>query len=66
MAKGDAKLSKNALAGKRGASTTLTSHVCPTCSERIPENKLLMVMQWRSGRKAGTVGYCRDCFRLQG
>lgn len=66
MAKGDARLSKNALAGKRGASSALTPHTCPNCNERIPENQLLVVMHWRDGKRAGTQGYHRNCYRLSG
>jgi hypothetical protein len=66
MAKADGKLNKNALAGKRGASTTLTPHVCPSCSERIAENQLLVVMQFNGDTRRRTQGYHRGCYRLQG
>jgi hypothetical protein len=66
MAKDDGKLNKNALAGKRGASGTLTSHVCPSCNDRVPENQLMVVMQYNGGRRGRTQGYHRGCYRLQG
>ena len=52
----DGKLNKNALAGQRGATATLTPHTCPTCSERVPENQLLVVMQHTGGKRGRTPG----------
>ena len=66
MASNSGKLSKNALVGKRGASTTLTPHTCHNCSERVPENQLLVVMQFAGGKRGRTTGYHRNCYRLQG
>jgi hypothetical protein len=55
-------LSKNALAGKRGASHSLTHHVCPICNERVPENQLIVALQYDSGKRRRSQGYHRDCF----
>lgn len=67
MARNDGQLNKNALAGQRGASSTLTPHVCPSCNERVPENQLLVVMQMTSGKARGrTQGYHRACYKLVG
>ncbi len=66
MARDDGKLNKNALAGQRGASATLTPHTCPTCSERVPENQLLVVMHHTGGKRGRTQGYHRACYRLAG
>ncbi|HEY7067984.1 MAG TPA: hypothetical protein VII06_41415 [Chloroflexota bacterium] len=63
---GDGKLNKNALAGKRGATATLTPHTCPTCNERVQENQLLVVMQHTGGKKGRTAGYHRACYKLVG
>jgi len=60
----DGKLNKNALAGQRGATATLTSHTCPTCSERVPENQLLVVMLHTGGKRGKTQGYHRACYKL--
>jgi hypothetical protein len=62
----DGKMNKNALAGKRGASATLTPHVCPSCNERVPENQLLVVMQHVSSKRRRTQGFHRACYRLAG
>ena len=64
MATHDGKLNKNALAGKRGASTALTPHVCPSCSDRVPENQLLVVLQYVGGKRRRTLGYHRGCYHL--
>jgi hypothetical protein len=64
MAKDDVKLNKNALAGKRGATATLTPHVCPNCAERVRENELLVVMHFVDGKRRMTRGYHRNCYRL--
>ena len=61
---GDGKLNKNALAGKRGATATLTPHLCPTCRERVPENQLLVIMQHTGGKRGRTTGYHRACYKL--
>ena len=66
MAKDEGKLSKNALAGKRGATAALTPHTCPSCSERVPENQLLVVMHFMNGKRERTRGYHRGCYRLAG
>ncbi len=66
MASGEGKLNKNALAGKRGASAALTPHVCPSCNDRVPENQLMVVMQYNGAKRGRTVGYHRACYRLQG
>ena len=66
MARDNGKLNKNALAGKRGASTALTPHVCPSCKERVQENQLLVVMLHTGGKRGRTQGYHRGCYRLQG
>ena len=66
MASGEGKLNKNALAGKRGASAALTPHVCPSCNDRVPENQLMVVMQFNGGKRGRTQGYHRGCYRLQG
>jgi hypothetical protein len=60
----DVKLSKNARVGQRGASSALTPHVCPSCNERVPENQLLVVMQYLGRKRGRTVGYHRGCYRL--
>ena len=57
---------KNALAGKRGASAALTSHVCPSCNERVAENQLMVVLQFNGGKRGRIQGYHRGCYRLQG
>ena len=62
----DGKLNKNALAGQRGATATLTPHTCPTCNERVPENQLLVVMQHTGGKRGRTKGYHRACYKLVG
>jgi hypothetical protein len=64
MATCDGKLSKNALAGKRGASARLTPHVCPTCNERVPENQLLVILEYIGGKRGRTQGYHRGCYHL--
>jgi hypothetical protein len=61
---GDGKLNKNALAGNRGATAALTPHVCPSCSERVPENQLLVVMLHTGGKRGRTQGYHRACYKL--
>ena len=66
MASNEGKLNKNALAGKRGASTSLTPHLCPTCNDRVPENQLMVVMQFTGGKRGRTRGYHRGCYKLQG
>ena len=66
MASGEGKLNKNALAGKRGASAALTSHVCPSCNDRVPENQLMVVMQYNGGKRGRTQGYHRACYKLAG
>ena len=66
MASNEGKLNKNALAGKRGASTSLTPHFCPTCNDRVPENQLMIVMQFAGGKRGRTRGYHRGCYKLQG
>jgi hypothetical protein len=55
-------LSKNAMAGKRGATNALTHHVCPVCHERVPENQLIVALQYDGGKRRGSTGYHRDCF----
>jgi hypothetical protein len=60
--KPEVMLSKNALAGKRGASNALTPHVCPVCNERVPENQLIIAMQIGGGKRGSSQGYHRDCF----
>jgi hypothetical protein len=57
-------LSKNARAGQRGATAAPTPHVCPTCGERVPENQLLVVLQYTGGKRGRTQGYHRTCYRL--
>jgi hypothetical protein len=66
MARDEGKLSKNALAGQRGASAVLTPHVCPSCNERVAENQLLVVMQVNGGKRGRTQGYHRACYKLAG
>ncbi len=58
------QLSKNARAGQRGATAALTPHVCPTCQERVPENQLIVVLQYTNGKRGRTQGYHRACYRL--
>jgi hypothetical protein len=60
----DGKLNKNALAGNRGATAALTPHICPSCSERVPENQLLVVMLHTGGKRGRTQGYHRACYKL--
>jgi hypothetical protein len=60
--KDEIKLSKNARVGQRGASSALTPHVCPGCSQRVPENQLLVVMQYLGSKQRRTVGYHRGCY----
>ena len=55
-------LSKNARVGERGATATLTPHVCPTCHERVPQNQLVLVLQFEGGKKRGALGYHRSCY----
>ena len=66
MASNEGKLNKNALAGKRGASMALTSHVCPSCNDLVAENQLMVVMQFNGGKRGRTRGYHRGCYKLQG
>jgi hypothetical protein len=60
--KPEVTLSKNALAGKRGASNALTAHVCPVCNGRVPENQLIVALQISGGKRRNSQGYHRDCF----
>jgi hypothetical protein len=60
--KPEVTLSKNALAGKRGATSALTRHICPVCNERIPENQLIVAMQFGGGKRRASQGYHCDCF----
>jgi len=64
ISKDGVRLSKNARAGQRGATAALTPHVCPTCHERVPENQLIVVLQYPNGKKGRTQGYHRACYRL--
>jgi hypothetical protein len=58
------KISKNARVGQRGATSALTPHVCPACNERVPENQLLVVLQYTGGKRGRTQGYHKACYRL--
>jgi hypothetical protein len=55
-------LSKNARPGQRGATAALTPHVCPVCGDRVPENQLIVALQYEDGKRRGTRGYHRDCY----
>ena len=64
MARHDTRLNKNALAGQRGATAALTPHLCPSCNERVAENQLLVVLQYKDGKRRRTQGYHRACYHL--
>jgi hypothetical protein len=64
MVKDTTQLSKNARVGQRGASASLTPHVCPACHERVPENQLLVVLRYEDGKRRRALGYHRGCYRL--
>jgi hypothetical protein len=58
----DIALSKNARAGQRGATAVLTPHVCPVCHERVPQNQLVVALEYDGGKRRHAQGYHRDCY----
>ncbi len=64
MSTHDGKLNKNALAGSRGATAALTPHVCPNCSQRVPENQLLVVLHYVGRKRGRSQGYHRACYQF--
>jgi hypothetical protein len=65
MAKNQVKLSKNARAGMRGATETLTPHVCPICHEHVSQKQLVVVLHYPNGRRGRTQGYHSGCVGLR-
>jgi hypothetical protein len=58
----EATLSKNARPGERGATATLTPHVCPICEQQVPQNQLTVVLKYDGGKRRRAQGYHRDCY----
>jgi hypothetical protein len=58
------RISKNQRAGERGAKAVLTPHVCPLCNQGVPENQLLVVLEYNGSKRRRTRGYHRGCYRL--
>jgi hypothetical protein len=58
----DVTLNKNARAGQRGATAALTPHICPVCHTRVPENQLVVAVEYKGGKRRQAKGYHRSCY----